>query len=131
MCAYALRQNGYANATRSTGMPRDVEYQLFSRVTGKLNRASGKDGSFAELAEALHENLVLWRTIAVDVADEKNELPQSLRARLFYMFEFTTAHTRKVLQRQADPNVLIEINTSIMRGLRPNAPGKGQDECQA
>lgn len=130
MCAYALQRNGYANATRSTGMPRDIEYQLFSRVTGKLKKASSGELDFNQLAEALQDNLVLWRTIALDVLDDGNQLPEKLRAQLFYMFEFTNVHTRKVLQRRANPEVLIDINSSIMRGLRQHAPGKGQDECQ-
>ena len=39
MNANAPLRNGYLNATRTTGSARDVEYQLFSTVTGRLNRA--------------------------------------------------------------------------------------------
>ena len=52
MSALAQKMNGYLDATRSTGNPRDVEYQLFSRITGRLNRASLPGAPFADLAEA-------------------------------------------------------------------------------
>ena len=118
MSANSLMQNGYLGVTRSTGTPRDVEYHMFSRVTGKLNQTSGEDAHFPDLAAALNENLNLWRTIALDVADGDNALPEMLRAQLFYLYEFTSAHTRKVLQRKADTAALIEINRLIMRGLK-------------
>ncbi len=115
-----LQTNGYMTATRSTGMPRDVEYQVFCKVTGALNRASTEPVNFSELASALNENLTLWRTIALDVIDAENGLPASLRAQLFYLFEFTQAHTPKILRREADASALIDINTSIIRGLKQN-----------
>ena len=131
MNALARTTNGYLDATRSTGNPRDVEYQLFSRVTGKLNRASQPDAPFADLASALDENARLWREIALDVAAAENGLPESLRAQLFYLYEFTAAHTQKVLRNQADASALIDVNTAIMRGLRSRNPGKGPDQCLA
>jgi len=124
MSAEALMTNGYIDATRSTGMPRDIEYQLFSRVTGQLNRATRDGADFTELAAALSDNLALWQTIGIDVADAANQLPDQLRAQLFYLFEFTNAHTQKVLRREAPVDVLIEINMSIMAGLKPKAGRK-------
>ena len=116
-----LQTNGYMAATRSTGMPRDVEYQVFCKVTGALNRASTEPINFSDLASALNENLTLWRTIALDVIDADNGLPASLRAQLFYLFEFTQSHTPKILRREADASALIDINTSIIRGLKQNS----------
>lgn len=125
MPAYALMQNGYVDATKSTGSPRDVEYALFTQITGRLNQAMAGDGDFPALAAAMSENLALWQTIALDVVDDDNAFPDMLRAQLFYLYEFTRAHTRKVLKREADAAALVEVNTSIMRGLRPTTPGKG------
>ena len=89
-----LQTNGYMVATRSTGMPRDIEYQVFCKVTGAINRAANADPlNFATLADALNDNLTLWRTLALDVADVDNGLPNQLRAQLFYLYEFTQAHT--------------------------------------
>ena len=115
-----LQTNGYMAATRSTGMPRDVEYQVFCKVTGALNRAAADPVDVSELATALNENLTLWRTIALDVIDADNGLPASLRAQLFYLFEFTQAHTPKILRREADVSALVDINTAIIRGLKTN-----------
>ncbi len=131
MSAYSAMQSGYLGVTRSTGTPREIEFQLFSQITGRLNKANEPDASFAELVEAVTDNLTLWRTIALDVADQDNDLPEMLRAQLFYLYEFTSAHTRKVLQREVDATALIDVNTTIMRGLKPKQPGKGPDQCLA
>ena len=127
MNALAARMNGYQNATRAAGNPREIEYQLFARITGRLNQATEPDRPFAELAAVLDENLRLWREIALDVATPENGLPDQLRARLFYLFEFTVHQTQKVLRREADVAPLVDVNLSIMRGLRPNNPGKEAD----
>ena len=73
---------------------------------------------FADMAAALHENRRLWILLATSVADPDNELPQALRAQIFYLAEFTMQHSQKVLEGKATADVLIEINTSMMRGLR-------------
>lgn len=106
-------------------MPRNIEYQLFSKTTGRLNKASQPDGSFNDLAQALSDNLELWRILALDVIDDENGLPDQLRAQLFYLFEFTNAHTSKVLRGEADATALIDINTSIMKGLRQSPQEEG------
>lgn len=113
-----LQTNGYMAATRDTGMPRDIEYQVFCKVTGALNRASEEPVNFPDLAAALNENLSLWQTISLDVIDDDNGLPDYLRAQLFYLYEFTQAETIKILRGKAKTATLIEINTSIIRGLR-------------
>lgn len=113
-----LQTNGYMAATRSTGMPRDVEYQVFCKVTGAINRAATEPVDFPALATALNENLVLWRTLALDVMDNDNGLTPQLRAQLFYLFEFTQSHTPKVLRGDADVSALIDINTAIIGGLK-------------
>jgi flagellar protein FlaF len=66
----------------------------------------------------LQENRRLWVTLAAAVADNDNALPTDLRARLFYLAEFTEAHSKKVLRGTAPVAPLIEVNTAVMRGLR-------------
>lgn len=131
MSALAKKMNGYLEATRTTGNPRDIEYQLFAKITGRLNRANDPDRPFSELASALSDNLRLWTEIGLNVAEPENELPKQLRAQLFYLFEFTQQHTQKALRQEADASALIDINMSVMRGLRPNNPGKGPEQCPA
>ncbi len=125
MSALAQNRNGYMDATRSTGTPRDVEYQLFSRVTGKLNRGLAHSATFSDLAAALNENLSLWRALALDVMEPTNELPAPLRARLFYLYEFTRTHTQRVLKREADAQALVDVNIAIMRGLKGSEAKEG------
>ncbi|MEL7467943.1 MAG: flagellar biosynthesis regulator FlaF [Pseudomonadota bacterium] len=119
-----LQTSGYMAAARSTALPRDIEYKVFSNVTGQLKRRASDAADFPALLQALTENLNLWRTIAFDVMDADNGLPQQLRAQLFYLFEFTQAHTTKVMRREAGVEPLIEINSAIMQGLKGNLNGE-------
>ena len=73
---------------------------------------------FAGLVRALHDNTNMWRTLAADVAEPENALPKALRARLFYLYEFTAQQSPKILNEQASIDVLVDINTAVMRGLR-------------
>ncbi|MEL6677879.1 MAG: flagellar biosynthesis regulator FlaF [Pseudomonadota bacterium] len=119
MTASAFAQSTYANPQTAIHTERGIEYQAFARATRRLKRAIGDgDGAFADLAEALHENQRLWIALASDVARDANSLPQQLRAQLFYLNEFTQAHSRKVLSGRGDLDVLVDINTAVMRGLR-------------
>lgn len=119
-----LHTSGYTAAARSTALPRDIEYKVFSNVTGQLKRRASDAADFPALLQALTENVNLWRTIAFDVMDADNGLPQQLRAQLFYLFEFTQAHTTKVMRREAGVEPLIEINSAIMQGLKGNLNGE-------
>lgn len=108
---------GYAAAT-ALRSPRAAEYDAFARVTARLRSAAGAGpAGFARLAAALHDNRRLWAIVGAEVADPANALPAALRARLFYLAEFTVAHSRRVLAREAGPEPLIEVNTAVMRGL--------------
>lgn len=95
-----------------------IELEAFTRVTRKLRDAQQGGTSYVDMVKALHDNRMLWTLIATDVADPANRLPTDLRARLFYLSEFTTAHSRKVANGTATVDALIDINTSVMQGLR-------------
>ncbi|WP_245895736.1 flagellar biosynthesis regulator FlaF [Rhodovulum kholense] len=117
--ALQMAQSAYSapnqNKTRS---PRATEYAAFVRITSQIKQAQDAGRrAFPALAAALHRNRKLWRTLAIDVADKDNALPADLRARIFYLYEFTDRHTDEVLAGRAKPTALIEINTAIMRGL--------------
>lgn len=116
----AQRANAaYGDARGAQKSPRQVEYQAFARITKALSGAAGAPEEFPRLAKALHDNLRLWTIVAADVAGDTNGLPDGLRAQLFYLAEFTRAHTGKVLKGEARAEALIEINTAVMKGLRP------------
>lgn len=116
-----LVQTAYARPDAPARNARSVEYDLFARMTRKISAAwSQRTENYTALVNALHDNCTMWRALAVEVADIENGLPSPLRAQLFYLHEFTAAHSRKVLDGTASAEVLIDINTAVMRGLRGN-----------
>lgn len=122
MNATSMAQRAYAPSSASIRTPRGTEYEVIARVTHRLKSAAENGtGNFAALAESLHENRTLWTALAVDVADENNALPTELKARIFYLAEFTNHHTSKVLANEATVEPLLEINTAILRGLQQKA----------
>jgi len=107
----------YGAETGAVQTPRATEYRAFARITHRLRSAIAIDGDMPALAAAIHDNRRLWTILAADVADPANPLPQTLRARLVYLAEFTRVHSGKVLREGASPDPLIEINIAVMRGL--------------
>lgn len=125
MSAYGSTAAAYGAASRALGTPRSIEHQVFSQITGRIARAQGDKARFPELVAALHENQKLWSLLAADLAGPANALPNDLRGRLFALAEFVRVHTGKVLAREAEADILVDINTSIMRGLRGETGVKG------
>ena len=119
MTAQSLAQRAYGETASPTRTARGTEYDVMARVTHRLI-ASAKKGrrGFADLSHAIHDNRQMWTILAADVADQANPLPQDLRAKIFYLAEFTQVHSRKVLRREATVAPLIEVNSAVMRGLR-------------
>lgn len=112
-----LARTAYTSTAAPTRTPQGLEIDAFSQITQRLQSTDARrdPGGFVR---ALHDNRQLWTTLAIDVADAGNQLPRSLRAQIFYLAEFTDHHTSKVLRGIADVAALIDINTSVMRGLR-------------
>lgn len=119
MIEATLADSGYKASAQSISSDRGLEYQVFSQVTRELaSIRKGAPDYHPKLAEALHRNMKLWAILATQVADKDNQLPEDLRASIFYLSEFTRHQTAKIHAGEATPEILIEINTSIMRGLR-------------
>ncbi|CAM4064331.1 flagellar biosynthesis regulator FlaF [Palleronia rufa] len=117
MNATLLARSAYTTSSTSMRAPRDTEYAAFARATSALKTA----GTYSERAAAINKNRELWTLLACDVASPDNGLPAELRARIFYLAEFTDQHSSKVLRGDADLAALVEINTAIMAGLRTPA----------
>jgi flagellar protein FlaF len=109
---------GYGTVSAPTRTPRAIEYDVVARITARLKAASEGRANISALASAVHENRQLWSAIAADVALPENGLPSGLRAQLFYLAEFTSQYSARVLSHGADTAPLVDINTSILRGLR-------------
>lgn len=122
MNALQMAKTAYASNQAPIRTPRGIEYEAFARITHRMKSASdrGKPG-FPDLARALHQNRQLWTMLAADVAETDNGLPQDLRARIFYLAEFTADHSRKVLRGSEPVDPLLDINMAVMRGLRQKA----------
>ena len=121
MNAMNLAQRAYAPTTAPTKSNRSMEYEVIAKITYRLKKAIEAD-ELGPLLDALHENRKLWRMLAVNVADPDNLLPDDLRARIFYLSEFTNQHTTKVIRKTASAVPLLEVNTAILRGLRSEGP---------
>jgi flagellar protein FlaF len=113
----SLAQSAYAASAAPVRTDRGTEYAAFQAVTAKLHKAMRPDAPMTERAAALHDNRRLWTILASDLADEGNGLPQSLRAQLFYLAEFSLLQSRKALDDASAVEALVDINTAVMRGL--------------
>lgn len=118
MNATLLARDAYGDSTRAIRTPKSVEYDAFSRITSAMKKAE----TFVQKVEAMDLNRRLWTILAADVAGKDNGLPIALRAEIFALAEFTDKHTSKVLRHEAEIDVLIEINATIMGGLRRQGP---------
>jgi flagellar biosynthesis activator protein FlaF len=118
----------YARREAPTRSLRSVEYDLLALVTQGLRSAwANRSADFPGLVRALNDNKQLWSTLASDVALPGNSLPASLRARLFYLYEFTAKHSRAVLDGHASVEVLADVNMAVMRGLRGDGGAEWRD----
>lgn len=119
MNATMKAQRAYSAASAPTRTSKNIEYDALARITHRIRSASLKGPlAFPALAEALSDNQKIWDIFATEVADKANPLPQELKARLFYLAEFTRHHTTRVLNRTETADALVEVNTSVLRGLR-------------
>ncbi len=119
MTAQLLAKAAYAGRAAPTRTERSIEYDAFARVTRLLKSALSPEAPFSALAQALHDNRTLWIALASDVADPANLLLPALRARIFYLAEFTLAQSSKVLAGHGGVQALVDVNIAVMRGLRP------------
>jgi len=122
MNSTAFARSTYASAAAPIRTHRDSEYAVFARVTHALKSLDETDKrAFPELAGAVSDNQRLWSALSEDLMQDGNSLPDALRAQLIGLAEFVRKHGMLVLAGKASVVPLIDINTSIMRGLRGNA----------
>ncbi len=120
MNAPAFARSAYGAQAHSVKTHRDIEYDALARITARLRRAAKAQdpGAHPELVAALDENARLWAILAEDLAAPGNAFPETLRAGLLSLAGFALQHSRKVLRKEGEIAPLIDINTSVMRGLR-------------
>lgn len=119
MNAAERAREGYGQSSTPIKSARAAEYDTIARISHRLREAAlKKDHDFPGFVAALSDNSRLWNTLALDVAQDENGLPKDLRARIFWLAEFTTHETRRILQEEAEVGILIEINAAILQGLQ-------------
>lgn len=96
---------------------RDNEYTIFSRVT-RLLREADPDCKTAEAITAVHKNNELWTLLAADLSHPDNALPDETKAGLLSLAGFSVRHGHSLLAGIGSIQALIDINMSIMKGLR-------------
>lgn len=70
------------------------------------------------MIEAAAASMELWTTLAADLADDGNALPDQLRASLISLSIFALRQGQMVMSGERQPDALIDVNLSIMKGLR-------------
>ena len=108
----------YQNTQLITEDPRNTEYRLFGQVTGALIDARDNKQSGGPLAETLDWNRRLWRTLAADCMDDRNQLTEDVRAKIVSLSLWVTKYSKEVTREGASIDPLIEINRTIMQGLQ-------------
>jgi flagellar protein FlaF len=112
-----MTHRAYQTTQQITESPRDSEYRLFGQVTGALIDARDADIKGGPLAEAIDWNRRLWRTLASDCMDERNQLPKEVRAQIVSLSLWVSKYSKQVQRQGAPMQPLIEINRTIMQGL--------------
>ena len=112
-------KEGYGRNAAPIKSFRAAEYEVIAKISHRLRATALKQATeFPKFVEALYDNARLWTTLAVNVAHPENELPKDLRARLFWLAEFTELETRRILNGEGDVGILIEVNAAVLQGLR-------------
>ena len=113
----------YGKIIRDTERPREIELRVFEQITAALEEAEHPDTHFTSRIGAMHRNRELWMTLMCDLADEENQLPKSLRARLISLGLWVVNETQSLMRNSAPLANLIEVNRSIIRGLAAASVG--------
>ncbi len=116
-------RRGYGQVKRQMSSDKHIEIELFSKITARLNTHIEPADENAprlspELARDLLENAKLWQILMLDVLSDANQLENTLKRSLVSLAEFTQAHTQKVFRGEGTLDVLIDINTAILKGLK-------------
>ena len=107
----------YQNTQRIVENSRETEYRLFGEITGALIDAHKRKARGGPLVEAVDWNRRLWRTLATDCLDDRNQLPHEVRAKIISLSLWVAKYSKRVTRDGAELTPLIEVNRSIMQGL--------------
>jgi flagellar protein FlaF len=113
--------NGYAAYGRvqnTTEDPRRIEFRLLSQVTAALRTAKSQPNDRQKFYNALVWNKKVWDAFLCDLIDDRNQLPKPMRKSLVELATWVSKQTFKVMDGNATIDSLIEVNGSVMDGLK-------------
>jgi flagellar biosynthesis activator protein FlaF len=113
-----MTHRAYENTLRKTEPPRATEYRLFGQITGALIDAQRSGATGGSLAETVDWNRKLWRVLAADCLDDRNRLPEHVRAKIVSLSLWVGKYSKQVTRKGAPVTPLIEVNRTIMQGLQ-------------
>lgn len=115
----ALAVKAYGEVRNRTADNKSLEHALFRQITDGLMEAETLEKSdAAKWADAVNRNLELWTVLTTDLLHPENHLPEATRKSLLELSVFVRRHSMQVLSGDAQVTDLIEINESIMHGLK-------------
>lgn len=110
----------YAQAyqnNQETSSPREIEYQVFGKVTKELIEAKTLDSSSSIFIQAVHRNRELWSILMNDCASPENTLPGPVKTAVVSLSLWVDSYSSRAIQESASLDPLIEVNQTIMKGL--------------
>ena len=114
----SLALKAYGSVQQRTAGDKEIEYALFAQITQSLEVVSSQEKPSPSIwADAVSRNLQMWTVLAVDLMDDNNKLPDALRGSLLTLAEFVRRTSMEVLAGGEGLTDLIDINSTIMKGL--------------
>ena len=120
--------HSYDRAQAGTEDRRLTEYRVFAQVTKALTDAAALGMERENWAENLNWNRRLWMTLQLDLTNDNNQLPETLRAQLISLAIWVDRHTSLVLRGDGEIEPLISVNRTIMEGLASTEQTVATDE---
>ena len=119
----ALAVKAYGEVRNRTADNKSLEAALFQQITDGLKQAIDLEKSDpATWADAINRNLELWTLLTTDLLNPDNQLQDALRKSLLEISVFVRRTSMQVLSGDATLDDLIEVNETIMSGLKGNQP---------
>ena len=117
-----LASQAYGQVQTRTADDRNIEYTVFQQITDAMEvAASAEPQSRSAIVAAVNRNNQLWTALAADLMHPDNALPDELKQNLLNIAEYVRRTGMKTISRQADIADLIDMNKTIMAGMKPAA----------
>jgi flagellar protein FlaF len=115
----ALAVKAYGDVRNRTADDKSLEFALFQQITEGMTQAVTLEKTDpAKWADAINRNLELWTVLTTDLIHPENQLPVETRKALLELSVFVRKTSMQVLSGEEQLTDLIEINESIMSGLK-------------